>query len=129
MNSPIIPGQRARGMKAASVVAVDVIMGMATSAAPSFAAWTGVYPWLRNLYMFSTVTIPLSTSIPNAKTKANRTMKFRVTPIEFSMKKLKSILKGIAIPTNKAFLKPKKKVKTRTTSKTPKMMEFSNSLT
>ena len=44
INSPIIPGQRANGMNAARVVAVEVIIGIATSAAPNFAAWIGVCP-------------------------------------------------------------------------------------
>jgi hypothetical protein len=35
---------------------------------------------------------------------------------------------GIANPTNKAFLKPKKNIRTVTTRITPKMIEFTNSL-
>ena len=38
MNSPIKPGQMASGMNAASVVAVEAMMGQATSPTPSFAA-------------------------------------------------------------------------------------------
>jgi len=37
--------------------------------------------------------------------------------------------KGIATPTNRAFLSPKKNSKTATTKMTPKMMEFSRLLT
>ena len=37
--------------------------------------------------------------------------------------------KGIATPTNKAFLNPKKNNKTATTKMTPKMIEFSKLLT
>ena len=44
MNSPINPGQRARGKKAARVVAVDEIMGMATSPDPSMDASLALYP-------------------------------------------------------------------------------------
>ena len=42
INSPIIPGQKANGIKAANVVAVEEIMGQATSPTPSLAACTGV---------------------------------------------------------------------------------------
>ncbi|CAI8349269.1 MAG: Uncharacterised protein [Cryomorphaceae bacterium] len=38
MNSPKRPGQKASGKNAASVVAVDAMIGKATSPAPSFAA-------------------------------------------------------------------------------------------
>ena len=38
MNSPKIPGQNAKGTKAARVVAVEAIIGIATSPAPSLAA-------------------------------------------------------------------------------------------
>ena len=44
MNSPIMPGQIARGRKAAKVVAVDAIMGRATSPTPNFAARMGGSP-------------------------------------------------------------------------------------
>ena len=38
MNSPIIPGHPPRGINAAIVVAVDTIIGIATSPTPAFAA-------------------------------------------------------------------------------------------
>ena len=38
INCPIIPGQKAKGKKAAKVVAVEAIIGMATSPTPNFAA-------------------------------------------------------------------------------------------
>ncbi len=38
INSPIIPGQKARGIKAARVVRVDAMIGNATSPAPYLAA-------------------------------------------------------------------------------------------
>ena len=38
MNSPKRPGQKASGRKAANVVAVEAMIGKATSPAPSFAA-------------------------------------------------------------------------------------------
>jgi len=40
---------------------------------------------------------------------------FSVTPIAFSIKKAMNMDKGIAIPTNAAFLSPKKNSKTPTT--------------
>ena len=49
MNSPKRPGQKARGKNAASVVAVDAIIGKATSPAPSLAASILEYPSSMNL--------------------------------------------------------------------------------
>ena len=44
MNSPKRPGQKASGRKAANVVAVEAMIGKATSPAPSFAASMREYP-------------------------------------------------------------------------------------
>jgi len=79
--------------------------------------------------MFSTTTIPLSTSIPKANTKENSTIVFRVMPIALKMKKLINIDSGMAIPTKRALRNPKKNIKTNTTSNIPKMIEFSRSAT
>ena len=54
---------------------------------------------------------------------------FSVTPIAFRMKKAINMESGIAIPTNAAFLNPKKNNSTPTTSMVPNMIEFSNSST
>ena len=44
MNSPMIPGQKSIGKKAATVVSVEVVTGQATSAVPSIAASTRALP-------------------------------------------------------------------------------------
>ena len=44
INSPIIPGQNANGKKAANVVAVDAIIGQATSPTPCFVASKALTP-------------------------------------------------------------------------------------
>ena len=129
INSPIIPGQSAKGTKAAKVVAVDAIIGQATSPIPFFVASKAPKPSSINRYTFSTTTIPLSTNIPKAKTREKSTIIFRLTPAEFNKIKDKNIENGIAIPTNNAFLRPRKKSKTNTTNITPKTMEFSKLLT
>ena len=129
MNSPIIPGHNANGTKAAKVVAVEAIIGHATSPIPFFVASKESSPSSINRYTFSTTTIPLSTNIPNANTKEKRTIIFKLTPAEFSNIKDKNIEKGMAIPTNNAFLSPKKKSNTKTTKITPKTIEFSRLLT
>ena len=79
--------------------------------------------------MFSTTTIPLSTNIPSANTSEKSTIMFRVTPAALRIMKLMNMDIGIAIPTKSAFRMPKKNSNTPTTSKTPNMMEFSNSAT
>ena len=129
INSPIIPGHKARGTKAANVVAVEAIIGQATSPTPFFVASIAPNPSSINRYTFSTTTIPLSTNIPRAKTKENNTIIFKLTPAEFNIINDKNIENGIAIPTKRAFLSPKKKSKTNTTRITPKTIEFSKLLT
>ena len=49
INSPIIPGQKAREMNAAKVVAVELIIGKATSPTPFLAACNGGNPSSINL--------------------------------------------------------------------------------
>ena len=71
--------------------------------------------------------MPLSTSIPSAITRENNTIVLRVTPRKLNIINDNSIDNGIAIPTNNAFLKPKKKYSTSTTKITPKTMLFSKS--
>ena len=68
--------------------------------------------------------MPLSTSMPRAKTSENSTIVLNVTPSEFRMRKLMNMDSGMATPTNKALRKPRKNNNTPTTRRTPKMMEF-----
>ena len=124
MNSPMIPGQSAKGKNAARVVAVDAIIGKATSPTPSITELTGDFPSSMCRYIFSTITIPLSTSIPSARTRENRTITFKVTPIVCNIKNDINIESGIATPTNSAFLRPKKKSKTPTTRIIPSKIEL-----
>ena len=44
INSPMIPGHNASGTKAATVVAVEEIIGQATSPTPSITAFFAEYP-------------------------------------------------------------------------------------
>ena len=70
--------------------------------------------------MFSTITIPLYTIITNANTNENNTIVLSVTPMALNIKNDISIDNGIAIPTNRAFLIPKKNNNTPTTNRIPK---------
>ena len=47
MNSPTRPGHTASGLKAASVVAVEAMIGQATSPAPNLAAFSELRPCCR----------------------------------------------------------------------------------
>ena len=79
INCPIIPGQRPKGIKAATVVAVDMIIGKAISPIPFLAASILVIPSSSiKRYTFSTTTIPLSTNIPSPIINPNSTIVFRV---------------------------------------------------
>ena len=125
MNSPMMPGQNAIGAKAASVVAVAAMTGIATSAVPSLAAFFRSWPCSMNRYVFSTTTIALSTSIPSARMRLNSTTMFMVKPISCITLKESSIESGMAMPTKEAFAIPRKNRSTATTRMRPEMMLFS----
>ena len=129
INFPTIPSHKTSGKKAAKVVAVEAIIGKATSPTPCLVASSLGIPSSIKRYMFSTTTMPLSTNIPKAMTKENKTMVFKVTPRKLKIIKDSSIERGMAIPTNNAFLKPKKKYSTATTKMIPSTMLFSKSAT
>ena len=86
MNSLIKPGHKASGKNAANVVAVEAMIGHATSPTPYLAASYGLYPSSIKRYTFSTTTMPLSTSIPRANTRENNTIVLKVTPRALRMK-------------------------------------------
>ena len=66
------------------------------------------------LYMFSTTTIALSTSIPNARIRLKRTIIFIETPMAFSTINERNIDAGIEIATNAEVPAPRKKNSTPT---------------
>ena len=79
INSPITPGQSPRGIKAAIVVAVEIIIGIAISLIPCFAASIlGIPSSSIKRYTFSTTTIPLSTNIPSPIINPKRIIVFMV---------------------------------------------------
>ena len=124
------PGHAPRGTKAAMVVAVEMMMGKAISPIPALAASYRDRPSFSiKRYTFSTTTIPLSTSIPKPITSPKSTIVLRVYPKkDISIKDINMDI-GMAKPTKRALRKPKKNIKTVTTSNTPKMMLLTKSLT
>ena len=130
INSPITPGQKPKGRNAATVVAVEIIIGYAISPIPFFAAsMEFILSFSINLYAFSTTTIPLSTSIPRPMMRPKRTIVLIVSPKKPITTKDISIDIGIAKPTNNAFLKPRKNISTVITNITPKTMLLAKSET
>ncbi len=130
INCPIIPGQRPKGTKAATVVSVEIIIGNAISPIPFLAASILLIPSSSiKRYTFSTTTIPLSTNIPRPIIKPNNTIVFKVWPIALKIIKDINIDIGIAKPTKMAFLNPRKNIRTITTKITPNMMLFTKSST
>ncbi len=128
MNSPIIPSQRINGKNAAKVVAVDAIIGIAISPTACFAASQGAKPLSIKRCMFSTTTMALSTSIPNARIKENNTIMFILKSMAPITTKEINMDIGIASPTKRASRVPKKKNKTAITKITPIIMLFSRLL-
>ena len=129
MKAPMIPGQNMSGMNTATVVAVDPMIGQATSPIPFLAARIGDWPSLIKRCVFSITTMPLSTNMPNASTRLKSTIMFNVMPMMLSTAKLSIMLNGMATPTKMALRNPRKNISTPTTSRIPKMMLFSSSST
>ena len=108
---------------------MEEIIATTISPTPCLAASNLLSPSCRySLSIFSITTMALSTNIPKARIRANRTTIFMVVPMPPNTTKLINIDNGMAIPTNKALRKPKKKRSTKTTKITPKMMLFSKLL-
>ncbi len=79
INCPMSPGHKPSGIKAATVVAVEIIIGKAISPIPRLAASTRDMPSSSmRRYTFSTTTIPLSTSIPSPMMSPNKIIVFMV---------------------------------------------------
>ena len=79
INSPITPGHIPKGINAATVVAVEIIIGNAISPIPFLAASTLFKPSSSiKRYTFSTTTIPLSTNIPSPIINPKRIIVFMV---------------------------------------------------
>ncbi len=91
INCPIICCQKSRGTNAPRVVRVEVITGQATSSVAAAAASERDLPSWICRYMFSTITMALSTSMPNDSIKAKRTTIFRDTSMAVSKPKVRSI--------------------------------------
>ncbi len=115
------------GKKARQVVKVDVNTGAAISEVPSMAASRRDLPMVPWRKMFSTITMPLSISIPNARIRLNNTTIFSVTPISCSTVKERSMEKGMANATKREFIKPIKMIVMSKTSKKPLNILFSKS--
>ncbi len=129
MKSPITSGMKTIGKKARQVVIVDAIIGQATSFAPSMAASVLVFPMVPCRKMFSTMTMPLSTSIPRARMRLKSTTMFSVIPIISRTKNDNNMENGIASDTKREFTKPRKKMVTIITSMNPVNILFSRSAT
>ena len=129
INSPAIPGMKIKGKKAATVVIVDVVTGIAISLVPNFAASIRLFPACLCLYMFSTITMALSTSRPNERIRLNRTTMLRVNPITLRIIILTKNERGIATATKRALLIPITKRRTKKTRTKPVIILFSKSVT
>ena len=137
INRPMIPGQKSKGKKGASVVSVPANTGMNTSPAALLVAISiGILPFpsTKIRCVFSITTMASSTIIPSPNNRANNTIKLRVTwvPIIKSAPgkntKATNILSGTLSATKKALVTPIKNISTISTSKNPMMIEFTSSL-
>ena len=129
MNSPAIPGIKIKGKKAAIVVIVEVVTGIAISLVPNTAASIRFFPACLWRKMFSTITMALSTRRPSERIKLKRTTMLRVKPITLRIIILNRKERGIAIATRSALLIPITSSRTKKTSTNPLNILFSRSLT
>ena len=101
INSPAIPGQNISGRKAASVVAVDDIIGSDIFLDALAKASFTLKPSFIFLSAYSTTTIAPSTNSPTDKIRANNTTILIVKPITERANKPDKNDPGIDTPTNK----------------------------
>ena len=137
MNLPMIPGQNNSGKKGASVVNVPAKTGTNTSPAAIRAAIAeDIFPLpsTNMRWVFSITTMASSTIIPSPKSKAKRTMKFRVTCVPTIKSapgkntNATNILRGTDSATKKALVTPIKNIRIINTKINPIMIEFTRSL-
>ena len=106
MNSPMMPGQKSSGMKAASVVAVAATIGHAMRfAAIAYACRRG-YPSAMRRSASSTTTIVPSTSMPTAMMSENSTTMLIVSPAKPSTRMPVRKEPGMETPTRPAVRSP-----------------------
>ncbi len=79
--------------------------------------------------MFSTTTMPSSTSIPNPSTRANSTTMFRVIPIICNTIRPIPMEKGMAVEMKNELRNPRKNVRMPITRNRPVMMWLVSSAT
>ena len=109
INFPILPGHKPRGINAATVVAVDIIIGNAISNS-FFSSFNPIHSFFfhQSVYIFYNYNSIINKH-PSPRIRPNNIMVFKVLPIAQELAMDINIDIGIAIPTNKAFLNPRKK--------------------
>ena len=137
INLPMIPGQNRSGKNGASVVTVPASTGIKTSPAAIFAALLTLnfpLPSTNMRCVFSITTMASSTIIPKPNSRANSTIKLRVTCVPTIKSapgkntNATNILSGTESATKNAFTTPIKNIRTISTSMNPIIMEFTSSL-
>ena len=137
INLPIIPGQKSNGIKGASVVSVPAKTGTHTSPAAIIALFSDdslPLPSTKIRCVFSITTMASSTIIPRPNSKANKTIKLRVTCVptikSAAGKNIKAtnILSGTLNATKKALVTPIKNIRIINTNIKPITIELTKSL-
>ena len=130
----MMPFQKSNGKNGANVVAVPASTGINTSPAASLALrMMGTFPLLKIRCVFSITTIASSTIIPSPNSRANNTMKLRVTDVPTIKsatgrnRKATNTLKGTLNATKKALVTPMKNIRMINTSTNPITMVFTRS--
>ena len=128
MNLPVIVSQNSSGIKAASVVAVDDIIGQNIRSPASLKASRRARPSsiLRSAY--STMTMALSTRTPTDRIRPNKIIILMVSPWIKNRKKAIKKQAGIAQPTNTAERQPSAAIQTIKTKTTALMIDENSSL-
>ena len=121
IKAPIIPVVKAIGKNADTVVSMDEKTAGAIWLVPTIAASLAVRPLNLNLSIFSIITIPLSTSMPTARTSEKSVIVFNVIPKYLRSQRAVSMDKGITAETTNASPNPIKRNRTIKTINKPEI--------
>ena len=127
MNLPVVDSQNNRGMKAASVVAVELIIGQNIRSPAILKASKRARPSSIFRSANSTMTMALSTKTPTERISPKRIIILMVSPAMRKPKKAIRKLAGIAHPTKIAERQPRAAIQTIKTKTTALMMEAESS--
>ena len=127
MNFPVVDSQNSKGKKAASVVAVELIIGQNIRSPAILNASRRTTPSSILRSANSTMTMALSTKTPTERMSPNKIIMLMVSPMMRKPKNEIRKLAGIAQPTNIAERQPRAAIQTMKTKTTALIIDAESS--